>query len=52
MPQQLQHVFPKASRYDPDWVRKHSMGENVLYNLESLTKSLKLKPGMRQRNSV
>ncbi len=43
----LKRTFPKASRYDPDWVRRHSMGENVLYNLESLTKSLDLKPGMR-----
>ncbi|PTX12269.1 methyltransferase family protein [Pontibacter mucosus] len=43
----LQHVFPKAMRYDPDWVRRHSMGENVLFNLESLTKSLHLEPGMR-----
>lgn len=48
MPSQpLQHVFPKVSHYDPEWVRKHSMGENVLFNLESLTKSLDLKPGMR-----
>lgn len=46
-PQHLKYVFPKASQYDPDWVRKHSMGENVLFNLESLTKSLDLKPGMR-----
>ncbi|MFD2248320.1 SAM-dependent methyltransferase [Pontibacter ruber] len=46
-PSSLKHVFPKASQYDPDWVRKHSMGENVLFNLESLTKSLHLKPGMR-----
>jgi cyclopropane fatty-acyl-phospholipid synthase-like methyltransferase len=45
--QQLHHVFPKASQYDPAWVRKHSMGENVLFNLESLTKSLDLKAGMR-----
>ncbi|PRY13683.1 methyltransferase family protein [Pontibacter ummariensis] len=45
--QPLHHIFPKASHYDPDWVRKHSMGENVLFNLESLTKSLALKPGMR-----
>ncbi|RAU82185.1 SAM-dependent methyltransferase [Pontibacter arcticus] len=45
--QQLHHIFPKAVHYDPDWVRKHSMGENVLFNLESLTKSLNLKPGMR-----
>ncbi|GAA4442215.1 hypothetical protein GCM10023188_41680 [Pontibacter saemangeumensis] len=44
---QLQHVFPKASSYDLEWVRQHSMGENVLFNLESLTKSLELKPGMR-----
>ncbi|MEJ8803080.1 methyltransferase domain-containing protein [Pontibacter sp. H249] len=44
---QLYHIFPKASQYDPEWVRKHSMGENVLFNLESLTKSLDLKPGMR-----
>jgi cyclopropane fatty-acyl-phospholipid synthase-like methyltransferase len=43
----LRHVFPKATQYDPEWVRKHSMGENVLFNLESLTKSLNLKPGMR-----
>lgn len=45
--QQLHHIFPKAAQYDPEWVRKHSMGENVLFNLESLTKSLQLKPGMR-----
>ena len=44
---ELHHIFPKASQYDPEWVRKHSMGENVLFNLESLTKSLDLKPGMR-----
>lgn len=43
----LQHAFPKASQYDPEWVRKHSMGENVLFNIESLTKSLELKPGMQ-----
>jgi len=45
--QSLQRAFPKASHYDPEWVRKLSMGENVLFNLESLTKSLDLKPGMR-----
>ncbi|MFD2514586.1 SAM-dependent methyltransferase [Pontibacter locisalis] len=44
--QYLKYVFPKASHYDPEWVRKHSMGENVLFNLESLTKSLDLEPGM------
>ncbi|MDX5422587.1 MAG: methyltransferase domain-containing protein [Hymenobacteraceae bacterium] len=45
--QHLHRAFPKASRYEPNWVRKHSMGENVLFNLESLTKSLNLQPGMR-----
>ncbi|WP_347158009.1 SAM-dependent methyltransferase [Pontibacter chitinilyticus] len=44
---QLQHLFPKASQYNPEWVRRNSMGENVLLNLESLTKNLHLKPGMR-----
>ncbi|WP_114782493.1 SAM-dependent methyltransferase [Botryobacter ruber] len=43
----IKQVFPKAAQYDPEWVRKYSMGENVLFNLESLTKSLRLKPGMR-----
>ncbi|CAM3533191.1 methyltransferase domain-containing protein [Pontibacter korlensis] len=46
-PQPLKQIFPKALHYDPEWVRRHSMGENVLFNLESLTKSLDLKPGMR-----
>ncbi|WP_439880261.1 SAM-dependent methyltransferase [Pontibacter sp. MBLB2868] len=46
-PQHLKYIFPKAFQYDPEWVRKHSMGENVLFNLESLTKSLDLKPGMQ-----
>ena len=46
-PKSIRNAFPKASQYDPEWVRKHSMGENVLFNLESLTKSLDLKPGMR-----
>lgn len=43
----IHHAFPKAFQYDPEWVRKHSMGENVLFNLESLTKTLNLQPGMR-----
>src|SRR6478672_11077385 len=39
--------FPRATSYDPAWVQQHSMGENVLFNLESLTEKMQLKPGMR-----
>lgn len=39
--------FPLSSRYDEQWVRKNSLGENVLYNLESLCDVLELKPGMK-----
>lgn len=47
-PRSQQHqLFPRASTYDPVWVHQHSMGENVLFNLESLTEKIKLKPGMR-----
>lgn len=40
-------IFPRATTYDPLWVQEHSMGENVLFNLESLTEKMHLKPGMR-----
>jgi len=43
----LRKLFPRATSYDPNWVQQHSMGENVLYNLESLTEKIRLKPGMR-----
>lgn len=43
----LNHHFPRAVTYDPAWVQQHSMGENVLFNMESLTEKIKLKPGMR-----
>lgn len=43
----LNSYFPRATSYDPEWVQQHSMGENVLFNLESLTQKIKLKPGMR-----
>ena len=46
-PVRFRSAFPKATQYDQEWVRQHSMGENVLYNLESLTEVLSLKPGMR-----
>jgi ubiquinone/menaquinone biosynthesis C-methylase UbiE len=43
----LKNLFPRSSHYDPDWVQRNSMGENVLYNLESLTEVISLKRGMR-----
>jgi len=43
----VKKLFPRSSQYDPDWVQRNSMGENVLYNLESLTDVIELKPGMR-----
>ena len=46
-PVRYRAAFPKATQYDQQWVRQHSMGENVLYNLESLTSVLPLAPGMR-----
>lgn len=39
--------FPLSSKYDEKWILKNSLGENVLYNLESLCESVKFEPGMR-----
>ncbi|WP_066834227.1 SAM-dependent methyltransferase [Rufibacter ruber] len=44
---QIKHFFPRSAHYDPQWVREHSMGENVLFNLESITALLPLREGMR-----
>lgn len=43
----IQTLFPRSARYDLTWVKENSMGENVLFNLESLMQVLPLKPGMR-----
>lgn len=44
---QTNKYFPLSSRYDEQWVRNNSLGENVLYNLESLCDVLELTPGMK-----
>jgi len=44
---QLNHHFPRSTQYDQQWVREHSMGENVLFNLESITAQLPLQKGWR-----
>ncbi|MFC6997337.1 SAM-dependent methyltransferase [Rufibacter roseus] len=46
-PPQIKQHFPRSVQYDPNWVREHSMGENVLFNLESITSQIPLKKGMR-----
>lgn len=40
-------LFPLSSRYDPEWVRKNSLGENVLYNLETLCDIIDFSSGMK-----
>ena len=43
----INSLFPRAVQYDREWIRQHSMGENVLFNLESLTEQIPFRPGMR-----
>lgn len=43
----INKFFPLSSRHNKDWVRKNSLGENVLYNLESLCDVIELKAGMK-----
>jgi len=43
----MEKLFPLSARYSESWIRKNSLGENVLYNLESLCEILNLKPGMK-----
>ncbi len=40
-------LFPLSSGYDRSWIKKNSLGENVLYNLESLCEIIEFKEGMR-----
>ncbi len=39
--------FPLSSQYDKGWIKMNSLGENVLYNLESLCEIMEFKEGMR-----
>ncbi len=40
-------LFPLSTKYDKDWIKFHSLGENVLYNMESLADALDIQPGMK-----
>lgn len=51
-PEELRRVFsldqyPRASGYDPQLVIDNSMGPNVLWLTEALTRQMHLEPGMR-----
>ena len=39
--------YPRASKYDPEWVIENWMGPNSLWLMEALTDVMKLEPGMR-----
>ncbi len=39
--------FPRASRYDREWVLDNQMGPNALWLIEWLTEAMELEPGMR-----
>jgi SAM-dependent methyltransferase len=39
--------FPRAAKYDPEWVLKGWMGPNVLWLTEWLCEKMELRPGMR-----
>ena len=39
--------YPRAAKYDPEWVLKGWMGPNVLWLTEWLTEIMEFKPGMR-----
>lgn len=46
--QSIENIFfPLSSHYDDKWIKKNSLGENVLYNLESLCEVMNFKSGMR-----
>lgn len=39
--------YPLAAKYDPEWLYENKMGSQCLWLVESLTRIMTLKPGMR-----
>ncbi len=39
--------FPRTACYDPEWIRRNSLGQNPLVQAEALCQVLPLAPGMR-----
>jgi cyclopropane fatty-acyl-phospholipid synthase-like methyltransferase len=40
-------AYPLTARYDPNWIRENALGENALCQVESLSRRLPLRSGMR-----
>ena len=43
----VKQLFPLTSKYDAGWIKKNSLGENVLYNAENISRLTEIKEGMR-----
>jgi len=43
----IEQYFPLSSGYDRGWIKKNSMSVNVLYNLETLCKTMTFFPGLK-----
>jgi cyclopropane fatty-acyl-phospholipid synthase-like methyltransferase len=43
----IKEIFPRSAHYNLNWVKENSIGENVLFNLESLLEVMPLQPKMR-----
>lgn len=39
--------YPLAAKYDPEWIYENKMGGQCLWLIESLSRIIELKPGMR-----
>ena len=39
--------FPRSARYDPEWVRRNTLGENPLWQAEALAEAVPFRRGMR-----
>ncbi|HEY3393469.1 MAG TPA: hypothetical protein VGK58_12230 [Lacipirellulaceae bacterium] len=44
---ELNHRFPRSSRYNFEWIKEGAMGSNVLWMTEWLCERLDLRQGMR-----
>lgn len=43
----IQSFFPLSSKYNKQWIKENSLGENVLYNLECLCEIMDFKSDMK-----
>ncbi len=43
----IDYKYPLSAKYDPEWIYENKMGSQCLWLVESLTRIMTLKPGMR-----